>query len=368
VRTEAPRVAITTDWLTSFGGGERVVEQLVGLYPSAPVYTSVFDPSGVPDRLRSWDVRPSALQRLPGARRYSRALLPLMPWAFRQFDFSRYDVVITASSAFSKSIETRGGTKNICYCHTPPRYIWDLTREYTARLPLSSAAGPMINWLRQRDQIAARQVHRFVANSAYVAERIGRAYGRTATIVHPPVDTDRIRPSGSPAEDFFLVVARLVPYKRIDLAVRACGVLNRKLVIVGTGPEERRLRAIAGPTVQFCGALPDSAVGPLYARCKAFLFPGCEDFGISAVEAQSAGRPVIAFGRGGAIETVVDGSTGVLFDEQSVDGLIAAIERLDHTEIDPAACRRNAIRFDASIFQTGMREVIDAVLEGGVDH
>jgi glycosyltransferase involved in cell wall biosynthesis len=368
VRTEAPRVAITTDWLTSFGGGERVVEQLVGLYPSAPVYTSVFDPARVPERLRSWDVRPSALQRLPGVRRYSRALLPLMPWAFRQFDFSRYDVVITASSAFSKSIETRGATKNICYCHTPPRYIWDLTHEYTDRVPLSSATRPMISWLRQRDQEAARQVHRFVANSAYVADRIERAYGRTATVVHPPVDTDRIRPSGLPPEDFYLVVSRLVPYKRIDLAVRACSMLNRRLLVVGTGPEERRLRSIAGPAVQFCGGLPDSAVGPLYARCKAFLFPGCEDFGISAVEAQAAGRPVVAFGRGGATETVIDGSTGVLFDEQSVNELAGAIERLDHVEIDPAACRQNAIRFDASIFQTGMRAVIDAVLAGGVDH
>jgi glycosyltransferase involved in cell wall biosynthesis len=328
----------------------------------------VFDPGGLPDRLRSWDVRPSTLQRLPGSRRYSRALLPLMPWAFRRFDFSRYDVVITASSAFSKGIDTPGDTKNVCYCHTPPRYIWDLTDEYTSRVPLGSTAGPMVRWLRERDQEAARQVHRFVANSAYVADRIQRTYGRSATVVHPPVDTDRIRPSGAPPEDFYLVVSRLVPYKRIDLAVRACSVLNRKLLVIGTGSEERRLKAIAGPTVQFCGTLPDSAVGPLYARCKAFLFPGCEDFGISAVEAQAAGRPVVAFGKGGANETVVDGVTGVLFNEQSVDGLAAAIARLDRTEIDPNACRRNAIRFDASIFQTGMRAVIDAVLEGGVDY
>jgi glycosyltransferase involved in cell wall biosynthesis len=368
VRTETPRVAITTDWLTSFGGGERVVEQLVGLYPTAPVYTSVFDPAGVPDRVRSWDVRPSTLQRLPGSRRYSRALLPLMPWAFRQFDFSRYDVVITASSAFSKGIDTPGVTKNVCYCHTPPRYIWDLTDEYTSHLPLRSAVGPMVSWLRDRDQEAARQVHRFVANSAYVAGRIQRTYGRSATVVHPPVDTERIRPSGLPPEDFYLVVSRLVRYKRIDLAVQACSVLNRKLLVVGTGPEERRLRTMGGSTVQFCGALPDSAVGPLYARCKAFLFPGCEDFGISAVEAQAAGRPVVAFGKGGATETVVDGVTGVLFNEQSVDGIVSAIERLDRAEIDPVACRRNAVRFDSSIFQTGMRAVIDAVLEGGVDH
>jgi len=291
-----------------------------------------------------------------------------MPWAFRQFDFSRYDVVITASSAFSKSIETRGGTKNICYCHTPPRYIWDLTEEYTSRVPLGGTAGPMVRWLRARDREASRQVHRFVANSACVADRIQRTYGRSATVVHPPVDTARIKPSGSPPEDFYLVVSRLVSYKRVDLAVRACTVLNRRLLVVGTGPEERRLRAMAGPTVRFCGALPDSAVGPLYARCKAFLFPGCEDFGISAVEAQAAGRPVVAFGKGGATETVVDGVTGVLFDEQTVDVLSGAMAYLDRVEIDPTACRRNAIRFDTSIFQTGMRAVVDAVLEGGVDY
>ena len=368
MRTDGPRVAITTDWLTSFGGGERVVEQLIGLFPTAPVYTSVFDPSRVPAHLRSWDVRPSALQRLPGARRYSRALLPLMPWAFRRFDFSHYDVVISASSAFSKSVETSGATKNICYCHTPPRYLWDLHEEYVERMPLSATLKPVVSWLRERDREAATLVHQFVANSAHVAGRIERTYGRHATVVHPPVDTDRVRPNGRQPEDFYLVVARLVPYKRIDLAVRACTALRRRLLVVGAGPEERRLKRMAGSTVRFLGELPDSTVGALYARCAAFLFPGCEDFGISAVEAQSAGRPVVAFAQGGAVETVVDGVTGILFERQTVDAVIGAIERLDRSQIAPDACRQNALRFDASVFRTRMRAVIGSVLDGGAEN
>ena len=208
-------------------------------------------------------------------------------------------------------------------------------------------------------------MHHFVANSAHVAGRIERTYGRRSTVVHPPVDTDRVRPNGRQPEDFYLVVARLVPYKRVDLAVRACTALRRRLLVVGGGPEERRLKAVAGSTVRFLGELPDSAVGSLYARCAAFLFPGCEDFGIAAVEAQSAGRPVVAFAKGGAIETVVDGVTGVLFEHQTVDAVIGAIERLDRSEIAPDACRQNALRFDASIFRTQMRAVIDSVLEGG---
>ena len=353
-----PRVAITTDWLTSFGGAERVLHHLRLLYPSAPIFTSVFEPARLPVELRTWDVRSTFLQRFPLVRYYSRLLLPLMPAAFDQLDLRDYDVVITASSAFSKNVRVASGARNVCYCHTPPRYLWDLTDQYLS-ITARTVAGPTLRWLREADRRASQRVDEFVANSSTVAERIRRAYGREARVIFPPVDTDRIQPNGRPAEDFYLVVSRFVPYKRVDLAVAACTRLGRKLVVVGTGPETARLRAAAGPTVSFTGALTDEAVADLYARCRAFVFPGFEDFGIAPVEAQAAGRPVIAFGAGGATETVVDGQTGVFFHEQTVDALVRAIEQLENTEFDPAVCRANAMRFDATIFRERIKESVE---------
>ena len=308
--------------------------------------------------MRQWDVRPSVLQRFPLVRHYSRALLPLMPRAFDRFDLSSFDVVITVSSAFSKNVRTKNGTTNLCYCLTPPRYLWDLSDQYFAGGGARMLASPAIRWLRAVDRRAADRVHTFLAISETVASRVQRAYGRTATVIFPPVETDRVRPSGNAPEDFYLVVARLVPYKRIDLAIAACNKLGRRLVVVGTGPDRRRLAALAGPTITLLGSLPDDEVAALYARCRAFLFPGFEDFGITPVEAQAAGRPVIAFGAGGAAETVVEGVTGVQFREQTVDALVNAIERADTLSFDPARCRANALRFDARVF----RERIEAVV------
>jgi glycosyltransferase involved in cell wall biosynthesis len=305
----------------------------------------------MPRTIRDWDVRTTALQRLPGARSYSRALLPLMPWAFQRLDFSSYDVVITTSSAFSKNIAAPPGAVNLCYCHTPPRYLWDLADDYVPSGIVRHALAPVRDWLRVADLDAASRVHRFIANSHHVAERIHRIYRRDATVVYPPVDTARLRPNGRPPEDFYLVVARLAAYKRIDLAIEACNRLGRRLLIVGSGPALRALRSIAGPTVQFVGALEDAAAGDLYARCRAFLFPGLEDFGIAAVEAQAAGRPVIAYARGGAAETVCDGVTGVHFANQSVDSLVEALRRFESLDFHPTACRANAERFDAAIFR-----------------
>jgi glycosyltransferase involved in cell wall biosynthesis len=335
-----------------------VLHHLRLLYPSAPIFTSVFEPSRLPMELRTWDVRPTFLQRFPLVRYYSRLLLPLMPAAFDQLDLRDYDVVITAASAFSKNVRVASGARNVCYCHTPPRYLWDLTDQYfnpTAR----TVAGPTLRWLREADRKASQRVDEFVANSSTVAERIRRAYGREARVIFPPVDTDRIQPNGRPPEDFYLVVSRFVPYKRVDLAVAACTRLGRKLVVVGMGPETARLRAAAGATISFTGALSDDAVADLYARCRAFVFPGLEDFGIAPVEAQAAGRPVIAYGAGGATETVVDGQTGVFFHEQTVDALVRAIEQFEQTKFDPAACRANAMRFDAAIFRQRIKESVE---------
>jgi len=334
------------------------------LYPTAPIFTSVFDPAAVPDALRSWDVRPSFLQRLPFIKRYSRATLPLMPIAFDRFDPEPYDVVISVSAAFAKNVRRPSSGSTVCYCLTPPRYIWDMHDEYVRGRfdrPLLDMAA---HWLRRADLAAASRVDEFITNSETVAERVRRTYSRPATVIYSPVDCDWVRPDGSPPDDFYLVVSRLVRYKRVDLAIDACNRLKRRLLIVGAGPEAARLRAKAGPTIEFLGKRSDGEVATLYARCKAFLFPGFEDFGITPLEAQAAGRPVVAFGRGGATETVVDGVTGVLFPEQSVESLAEGIERLDRLSIADTKCRENAMRFDVSVFRQRMSAAIDAAVTG----
>lgn len=363
------RVAITTDWMDTFGGGERVLHELHRMYPDAPVYTTVYRPQALPADMRGMDVRTSFIQRLPGIRRSHMAFLPLMPMAFEQFDFSGFDMVVTTSSACAKGVITPPGTANVCYCHTPCRYIWDLYHEYTRGRLAAPLIAPVAHWLRMWDRSSSDRVDHFVANSREVAGRIRRHYSRDSEVIHPPVDVDRIRPNGRAPEDFYLVVSRLVGYKRADLAVQAATRLGRRLVVVGGGPELKRLRALAGPTVEFRGRLSDPEVADLYARCRALLFPGLEDFGIVPVEVQAAGRPVIAYGRGGALDTVVDGVTGTLFAEQSVEALAAAIEDHEARAWDPAACRRNAERFDAAEFRRRMHDAVvrewARVREGG---
>jgi len=314
----------------------------------------------VPPDLRGLDVRTSFIQRIPVVRGRHLAFLPLMPLAFEQFDLSGYDVVITLNSACAKGVITPPGAVNLCYCYTPCRYIWDLYHEYTrghSRLARALFA-PVAHRLRLWDHAAADRVDHFVAISHEVAGRIRKHYRRAAEVVYPPVDVARFTPRAEGPDDFYLVVSRLVGYKRVDLAVQAATRLGRRLVVVGAGPELARLRAMAGPTVEFRGRLPDTEVAELYSRCRAFLFPGLEDFGITPVEVQAAGRPVVAFGRGGATETVVNGETGVLFEAQTVDSIAEAILRLEAAEWDSAACRRNAERFAPEHFRAGILRAI----------
>jgi glycosyltransferase involved in cell wall biosynthesis len=362
------KVAITTDWLNSFGGAERVLIQLHALFPDAPIYTTVYDPRGLPPEMQGWDVRTSFLQRVPFARRRHQNFLPLMPLAFEQFDMGDYDLVITTNSACAKGVITRPGAVNLCYCHTPCRYIWDQYHQYTRVHRARALIAPVAHWLRLWDRLSADRVDRFIVNSHEVAARVRRHYRRDSEVIYPPVDVERVVPSGRPPEDFYLVVSRLVPYKRVDLAVQAAHRLGRKLVVVGDGPERKQLERMAGATVRFLGRRSDAEIADLYARCRAFLFPGWEDFGIAPVEAQAAGRPVIAYARGGATETVLDGTTGVLFDEQTVDGLVDAIRRFEAESFDPAVCRRNAERFDSAEFRARIRRAVDEAMgQGGSD-
>ncbi len=319
------------------------------MFPNAPIYTTVYEPSRLPAEMRTWDVRPSFLQRIPFARRHHQPFFSLMPLAFEQFDMSEYDLVITTSSACAKGVITRPGALNLCYCYTPCRYLWDSYHEYTGGSRLLPLIAPVAHRMRTWDQLSSQRVDHFVAISHDVAARIRHHYRRDAEVIYPPVDIDRFTPSNR-VEDFYLVVARLVPYKRIDLAITAANRLRRRLIVVGDGPQRKELEAMSGPTVQFLGKRSDEEVADLYARCRAFIFPGLDDFGIAPVEAQAAGRPVIAFARGGATETVVHGATGLLFDEQNEDSLIQSLDELDGTAIDSSLCRRNAERFDRREF------------------
>lgn len=362
------KVAITADWMSTFGGGQRVLIQLHEMFPDAPIFTAVHDPDSLPAAMQDWDIRPSFLQRLPFARTRYQAYLPLMPIAFEQFDLREYDLVLTTSSACAKGVITGPGTLNVCYCFTPCRYIWDLYHDYTRELWSRPLIAPVAHWLRVWDRLSSDRVDHFISISHEVASRVRRHYRRDSNVIYPPVDVDRIVPDGAEPDDFYLVVSRLVPYKRIDLAVQAATRLGRRLLVVGDGSARRKLEALAGPSVEFLGRRSDEEIAALYARCRGFLFPGFEDFGLTPVEAQAAGRPVIAYARGGALETVVDGATGIFFEEQSVESVVAAMQQFERMRFDPAVCRRNAERFSAQEFRSRIGEAIeDAFRQAGRD-
>lgn len=352
------KVAIVHDWLVSYAGADRVVDCMHHVFPDAPIYTLVYDKDKMPAWFRDYDIRTTWIQKLPFATKLYKKLLPLMPGAFEALDLSEYDLVLSSSSSCSKGVITRPDAVHICYCHTPIRYVWDFYYTYRANAnPLVRAVMPgQMHKLRQWDKCAADRVDYFIANSRYIAQRIKKYYRRDSDVIYPCVHINQ-----SPfveKEDFYLVVGRFTWYKRIDLAVAACTRLGRRLVVIGTGDEEKRLRAIAGPTVEFKGGgLSDEEVRDYYLRAKAFLFPGEEDFGITPVEAQSAGTPVLAYGRGGACETVEDGRTGLLFHAQTVDSLAECIEKF---EAEGVACtkeeiRAHSLRFSEERFEAQLR-------------
>ncbi|TXG83405.1 MAG: glycosyltransferase family 4 protein [Thermomicrobiales bacterium] len=363
---ESLRVGLVHDYLTQFGGAERVLVALHELFPAAPIFCSIADPASLPDVTQSWDVRESAIARLPGAAVYHRAMIPVYPAIFRSFeaDLRNLDIVIVDSSAWAHHVPVEPTTGLLCYCHSPARFLYG-DRDYLepAALPpgVRHAMHAVFSGLRRSDRRAAERVDRFIANSRNVAARIERTYRRHATVIYPPVDLPSFDPS-IPPEDWFLVVSRLVPHKRVDLAVRACTRYGIPLKVVGTGRSESELRSIAGPTVEFLGRLDDDEVQALMARCKGFILAGSEDFGISAVEAQAAGRPVIAFGAGGALESIIPGETGIFFYERTAESLWDAVRAFDTIAWQPAKARANAERFSKDRFQREVMEEVRAVL------
>jgi len=355
-------VALVHDWLTNLAGAERVILAMHDLWPDAPIHTALYAPEALsaeyqPERM---DVRTTWLQKIPGATRHWRGLVPLMPTAFEMFNLEHYDVVLSSAHACSKGVITPAETCHICYCYTPIRYLWEMPHEYLA------AAGrlqrflwpPIGTRMRIWDYAAAQRVDRFVAISDEVRRRIAKHYRRDAAVIYPPVDTS-LFDSTAERDDYYLVVSRLVPYKRVDLAAAVCSAMGRRLKIVGTGPDEAKVRAAAGPTVEVLGYQTDEVIRELYRHAKGFLFCGLEDFGLTPVEAQAAGCPVIAFAGGGALETVVPQQTGVFFGEASEASLREAIEQFEGETWSAEVCRENASRFDLAVFRHQLREFVE---------
>jgi glycosyltransferase involved in cell wall biosynthesis len=366
------KTALVHDWLNQIGGAEDVLETLVGLHPAAPVHTSIYWPAAMPAHWQQWDIRPSFLDRLPFARRRPQFYFPLFPYAFERFDFSGYDLVISNKSGFCHGIITGPETLHICYCLTPTRYLWRY-EQYAEREQLGAAVRtilpPLLLFMRQWDRLAADRVDHFVAISQEVRRRIAKIYRRDSTIIYPPVDTSRFQPAAH-VEDYYLLVGRLVPYRRIDLLIQAFNQLGRPLLIAGNGRDRERLEAMANSNITFLGYVPDDQLPDLIARCRAFLFPGEEDFGIAPLQAMAAGRPVIAYAAGGALETVIPG-TGFLFAEQTVPAMIEAVTTFDPDMISPAFVRAHAEKFDTAVFKKKLTTFIEQKLEeqgnGGVD-
>ena len=358
------RVAVLHHWFVTQGGGERVAECLAALLPSADVYTLLHRPEGVPSSLRHRPLRASFLQRIPGAVHRHREAMPFYPEAARSLDLRGYDLVVSSDSGPVKGARILPSTPHLCYCHSPMRYLFDGFESYRASMNRVKRAVFSLAACRVRsaDRAAAQQVTQFVANSQYVQQRIRENYGRSALVIHPPIDLHLAR-ENRPGQAY-LAVGRLVGYKRTDVLIEACNRLGRPLRIVGTGPEERRLRKGAGPTITFLGSLPQQQLWDEYSRCRALLFAADEDFGMVPLEAQSCGRPVIAYGVGGSLETVRGHGgadrTGMFFPQQTADSLMEAILHFEGVEgsFSPAACLANAARFATPRFLDAVRAAI----------
>jgi glycosyltransferase involved in cell wall biosynthesis len=373
------RVAIVHHWFISRAGGERVIDTIASIFPTVDLFTLFLDQQKLPPALRKHKITTSFLDRIPGARRAHRHFLPFYPLAVEMLDLSGYDLIITSDSGPMKGVVTDPSSTHICYCHSPMRYLWDGHSAYLRGMPplTQTLFGLASHYVRNWDYSAAQRVDHFIANSDYVAGRIWKYYRRDSTVIHPPINTAQSFLANK-HEDYYLAVGRLVPYKCTDLLIDACGQLGRKLVVVGDGPEKKRLIKKSAKNVEFLGEIDESQLRGVYAKCRALLFAADEDFGMVPLEAQSYGRPVIAFGKGGALETVVGtfspnreqkngqepAITGVFFPEQTVDSLAKAILSFESSEeiFCPQRIQLHARKFDTAVFLDRMRKYISCVI------
>jgi glycosyltransferase involved in cell wall biosynthesis len=354
------KVAIVHDWLTNYGGAERVVETFLEIFPQANIYTTVYDEKNMGHIFPKGKVKTSFLQKIPMATKLYTKMLPMMPKAFESFDLNGYDLILSSSSSCAKGIITSHNSTHISYVHTPMRYAWDLYHDYYNGSGFITKASMNIFMpsIRKWDVLNTFRIDHLVANSNYVAKRINKYYKRDAEVIHPPVNTDFFSPNGKESEDFYVVFSRFVPYKRIDLAIKACTDMRKRLVVIGDGEQRDYLKSIAGKTIEFTGRIPDEEVRDYLQRCKAMIFSAEEDFGIVPVEAQACGRPVIAYGKGGALETVKSGVTGVHFNNQTVPSLKKAIVDFEKIEFNQKDILNHAKYFSKDRFKEEIKNQV----------
>ena len=364
------RIALVHDYLNQYGGAEKVLEAFLEIFPDAPIYTLLYDKKIVDKFFPSKKINVSFLQKLPFIRKHHRFFPPLMPLAVERLDLSDYDVVLSDSAAFGKGVITKSETLHVCYCHTPIRYAWDDSHKYIREFSMFKLAKFFVpifmNYLRLWDREAAHRVDRFICNSSFVAQRIKKYYKQESEIIHPPVNTenfglknDETKNMPKKSEEYFLMVGRLLPYKRFDMAIEAFNKLELPLKIIGNGPEMKKLKRMANWNIEFLGEVDNKNLKEYYQNCQALIFPQEEDFGIVALEAMACGRPVIAYRGGGALESVLEGKTGVFFDEQNVDSLVEAVKNFDASRFDSKAIHQHALKFDKKIFKQKIKDFID---------
>lgn|SRR3989344_2398008 len=348
------KIALVHEYLNQFGGAERVLQVLSAMFPDAPIYTLFYDKKATGRVFEGKEIRTSFLQKFPFINSQHRFFPLLMPLAIEQFDFSDFDTIISISSSFSKGIITKPGTRHICYCLTPPRFLWDDSQKFAddSDLPfiVKKLMPPLITYLRIWDREAALRVDEFWSISSFVSKRVSKYYNKDSTVIYPPVNISKFNISNNVGDHFFMA-GRLVAYKRFDLAVRVFTKLGLPIKIAGTGPEMKKLKNIAGDNIEFLGLVSDEELANLYAHAKAFMFPQEEDFGITPLEAMASGRPVIAYRSGGAIETVIENVTGIFFDEQTEESIEGALSVFNTINFNSDDCRKRALDFDIDVFK-----------------
>lgn len=361
------KVAIIHDWLVNYGGAERVVEALLEIYPLADIFTLVYDEKKMHHIFKNNKITTTYLQKFPKATKLYTKFLPLMPFAFEQLDLRQYDIIISSSSCCAKGVITSPSSIHIAYIHSPMRYCWDLYHDYKDKSGLITRLFMylFIKKLRIWDYTSSQRIDKIVANSNYVSKRIKKYWNRESKVIYPPVDTDRLEPNWKESDDFYVVFSRFVPYKRIDLAIEACKLLGRKLIVIGDGEQYDYLYSLKNQYIQFVGRIDDSKVKDYLQRCKALIFCAEEDFGIIPLEVQSCGRPVIAFGKGGALETVVENITGVFFYSQDVKNVVLAIQKFENLKFNTKQIYEHAQKFSKEIFQKQIKNIVEIEMMKG---